>query len=192
MVKKLSCNHITIYTWIRKIAERDRQKCEYLNKKWLSSSLATASRAMPMRRASSCLFWRWWSGCCQCGVQLPIWEVVIGILPNEEANEWHGVQLPIWVMIGMLLNEEGNERRGKHPVASLGGDDRDVAKWGRQRAMQRAVACLGGDDQDVAEWGRRQAMQIGFTHCQDLLLWMYHLHTIGTCNLKKFLSPCKP
>ena len=45
-------------------------------------------------------------------IQLPVWEVMIGMLPNEEGNERHGEQLPGWeVMIRMLLNEEGGERR---------------------------------------------------------------------------------
>ena len=43
-------------------------------------------------------------------IQLPVWEVMIGVLPNEEGHERRGVQLPVWeVVIGMLLNEEGNE-----------------------------------------------------------------------------------
>ena len=37
---------------------------------------------------------------------------MIGMLPNEEGNERRGEQLPGWeVMIGMLPNEEGDERR---------------------------------------------------------------------------------
>ena len=43
-------------------------------------------------------------------IQLPVWEVIIGMLPNEEGNEQCGEQLPGWeVMIGMLPNVEGGE-----------------------------------------------------------------------------------
>ena len=38
-------------------------------------------------------------------IQLPVLEVMIGVLPNEDV-----VQLPVWVVvIGMLPNEEGDE-----------------------------------------------------------------------------------
>ena len=80
-------------------------------------------------------------------IQLPVWEVMIGMLPNEEGNERHGEQLPSWeVMIEMLPNVEGNER---HTLVSL------IAR----------TCCCGH---------------------------MYHLRAIGACNLKNFLSPCKP
>ena len=42
-------------------------------------------------------------------IQLPILEVMIRVLPNEEGHKRRSIQLSIWeVVIGMLLNEEGN------------------------------------------------------------------------------------
>ena len=50
-------------------------------------------------------------------IQLHVWEVMIGMLPNEEGNERHSKQLPSWeVMIEMLPNVEGDER---HALVSL-------------------------------------------------------------------------